>query len=70
MSTPAPTTKSAAKKEAKRLEKEAKLAAKVAKQPQSSNGEKKQKVDKDKTDVDAPFVNVTPKGEKKGSQFS
>ncbi len=73
MSTPAPTTKSAAKKEAKRLEKEAKLAAKVAKQPPftpSSNGEKKQKADKDKKDGDAPFVNVTPKGEKKGSQFS
>ncbi|KIL58640.1 hypothetical protein M378DRAFT_188200 [Amanita muscaria Koide BX008] len=63
----APATKSAAKKEAKRLEKEAKLAAKAAKQPSTPpiNGEKKQKVDKDKKDDDVVFVNTTPKGEKK-----
>ena len=61
-------TKSAAKKEAKRLEKEAKLAAKAAKQPSTppTNGEKKQRVDKDKKDTDDVFVNTTPKGEKKG----
>lgn len=69
MSAPAPTTKSAAKKEAKRLEKEAKLAAKVVNQPPStpsSNGEKRPKADKDKKDGDAPYVNTTPKGGKKG----
>ena len=65
MSTPIP--KSAAKKEAKRLEKEARFAAKAAKQaPTPSNGEKKQKLDKEKKENDAPFVNTTPKGEKKG----
>ncbi|KAG5220850.1 tRNA synthetases class I-domain-containing protein [Salix suchowensis] len=50
-----PITKSAAKKEAKRLEKEAKLAAK-----------KKAKAEKEKKVEEAPFVNTTPKGEKKG----
>ena len=73
MSAPAPTTKSAAKKEAKRLEKEAKLAAKVANQPPStpsSNGGKKLKVDKDKKDEDAPYVNTTQKGRKKGLSWN
>ncbi|KAG6874009.1 hypothetical protein C0995_007966 [Termitomyces sp. Mi166 len=60
-----PTTKSAAKKEAKRLEKEAKLAAKAAKA--APNAEKKAKAEKAKKDdaADVPFVNTTPKGEKK-----
>ncbi|KAF8638127.1 hypothetical protein AX17_002426 [Amanita inopinata Kibby_2008] len=62
-----PTTKSAAKKEAKRLEKETKLAAKAAKQPSiaNNNEEKKQKVEKEKKDGEVPFVNTTLKGEKK-----
>jgi len=56
-----------AKKEAKRLEKEAKLAAKAAKVPTAAPmGEKKAKVEKEKKEEDAPFVNITPKGEKKG----
>jgi len=56
-----------AKKEAKRLEKEAKLAAKAAKVPAPTpTGEKKAKVEKEKKEEDAPFVNITPKGEKKG----
>ncbi|TFK71398.1 hypothetical protein BDN72DRAFT_958079 [Pluteus cervinus] len=59
---PTPITKSAAKKEAKRLEKEAKLAAKVAKAPAQ---EKKPKVEKEKKEEEQPFVNTTPKGEKK-----
>ncbi|GLB42945.1 putative class-I aminoacyl-tRNA synthetase family protein [Lyophyllum shimeji] len=60
-----PTTKSAAKKEAKRLEKEAKLAAKSAKT--AAAAEKKPKAEKAKKDeaAEAPFVNLTPKGEKK-----
>ncbi|KAF8737658.1 hypothetical protein AX14_012535 [Amanita brunnescens Koide BX004] len=68
MSTPTPTTKAAAKKEAKRLEREVKSAAKVANQPSStpsSNGEKRPKAAKDKKDEDVPFVNTTPKGDKK-----
>ncbi|KAG5652557.1 hypothetical protein H0H81_004566 [Sphagnurus paluster] len=62
---PNPNSKSAAKKEAKRLEKEAKLAAKVAKAAPSTD--KKPKAEKAKKDdgSDAPFVNITPKGEKK-----
>jgi hypothetical protein len=57
----------AAKKEAKRLEKEAKLAAKAAKGPAAVD--KKAKVDKakkDDRDAETGFVNTTPKGEKKG----
>lgn len=72
MSTPTPTTKAAAKKEAKRLEREVKSAAKVANQPSStpsSNGEKRPKAAKDKKDEDVPFVNTTPKGDKKGLSF-
>ncbi|KAF8063543.1 tRNA synthetases class I-domain-containing protein [Lyophyllum atratum] len=62
---PNPNSKSAAKKEAKRLEKEAKLAAKTAKAAPAAD--KKPKAEKAKKDeaVEAPFVNVTPKGEKK-----
>lgn len=59
-------TKSAAKKEAKRLEKEVKLAAKIPKSTTAKPATKeKEKKEKDK-DVDTPFVNTTPKGEKKG----
>jgi valyl-tRNA synthetase len=55
-----------AKKEAKRLEKEAKLAAKAAKAVASiPAGEKKAKEKVAKEEV-APFVNTTPKGQKKG----
>ena len=56
-----------AKKEAKRLEKEAKLATKAAKA--SPAADKKPKVEKGKKDdaADSPFVNLTPMGEKKGS---
>jgi len=56
-----------AKKEAKRLEKEAKLAAKAAKGPAAA--EKKVKADsakKDDKESEVEFVNTTPKGEKKG----
>ncbi|KAK7031713.1 tRNA synthetases class I-domain-containing protein [Favolaschia claudopus] len=59
---PTPITKSAAKKEEKRLEKAAKLAAKTAKV--AGTGEKKVK-EKEKKDVEPPFVNKTPMGEKK-----
>ncbi|KAK7463838.1 valine--tRNA ligase [Stygiomarasmius scandens] len=67
---PNPITKSAAKKEAKRLEKEAKLAAKAVKNAAANaagavTGEKKVKAEKKKEEEDAPFVNTTPKGEKK-----
>ncbi|KDQ24550.1 hypothetical protein PLEOSDRAFT_1094347 [Pleurotus ostreatus PC15] len=60
-----PITKSAAKKEAKRLEKEAKLAAKVSKSAVAPGSEKKAKAEKEKKVEEAPFVNTTPKGEKK-----
>ena len=66
-----PTVRSAAKKEAKRLEKKAKLAAKAVKAavtPSSGGGEKKAKGKKEKAEEeDAPFVNSTPKGHKKGA---
>lgn len=64
---PNPNSKSAAKKEAKRLEKEAKLAAKQAKVAASTPaGEKKAKAEKKKKEEEeTPFVNTTPKGEKK-----
>jgi len=59
-----------AKKEAKRLEKEAKLAAKAAKvgPTPAAASDKKPKAEKEKKekDVEQPFVNTTPKGEKKG----
>ncbi|KAG8215823.1 tRNA synthetases class I-domain-containing protein [Butyriboletus roseoflavus] len=55
-----------AKKEAKRLEKEAKLAAKQLKQAASAPAaEKKAKVEKEKKTEEPTFVNTTPKGEKK-----
>ena len=57
-----------AKKEAKRLEKEAKLAAKAAKATPATStpaGEKKVK-EKAAKDGVVPFVNTTPKGQKKG----
>lgn len=59
-----------AKKEAKRLEKETKLAAKAAKGPVAA--EKKVKVDKakrDGRDAEIEYVNTTPKGEKKSMSF-
>lgn len=57
----------AAKKEAKRLEKEAKLAAKVAKVSAATPaGEKKAKGEKEKKQAEEEFVNTTLKGEKKG----
>ncbi|PBL02897.1 hypothetical protein ARMGADRAFT_981815 [Armillaria gallica] len=59
-----PNSKSAAKKEAKRLEKEAKLAAKALKTNNTNSGEKKVKVEKKKEEEEV-FVNTTPKGEKK-----
>ncbi|THV07564.1 hypothetical protein K435DRAFT_959639 [Dendrothele bispora CBS 962.96] len=67
---PDPNSKSAAKKEAKRLEKEAKLAAKAVKNAAANvagavTGEKKAKAEKKKEEEEAPFVNTTPKGEKK-----
>ncbi|KAF8888987.1 tRNA synthetases class I-domain-containing protein [Infundibulicybe gibba] len=61
---PDPNSKSAAKKEAKRLEKEAKLAAKTAKAPAAAV-EKKVKAEKEKKEEEPPFVNLTPKGAKK-----
>ncbi|KAF9447078.1 hypothetical protein P691DRAFT_776381 [Macrolepiota fuliginosa MF-IS2] len=65
---PKPDSKSAAKKEAKRLEKEAKLAAKAAKQaataPKAKNNAAGGKKDKAKEE-EQEFVNTTPKGEKK-----
>ena len=56
-----------AKKEAKRLEKGAKLAAKAAKVAAvAPPGEKKAKEKATKSE-EVPFVNTTPKGEKKGA---
>ncbi|KAI0031097.1 tRNA synthetases class I-domain-containing protein [Vararia minispora EC-137] len=55
-----------AKKEAKRLEKEAKLAAKSNKVgANTSAGEKKVKVEKKKEEAESDFVNTTPPGQKK-----
>ena len=57
-----------AKKDAKRLAKEAKFAAKTAAAKVSAAaGEAKAKVAKPKKEEEAPFVNTTPKGEKKGA---
>ncbi|KAF5378144.1 hypothetical protein D9615_007603 [Tricholomella constricta] len=62
---PNPNSKSAAKKEAKRLEKEAKLAAKASKaQPAADKKPKAEKAKKDDA-PEPPFVNLTPKGQKK-----
>ncbi|KAF8994628.1 tRNA synthetases class I-domain-containing protein [Cyathus striatus] len=67
--TSVPNSKSAAKKEAKRLE-EAKLAAKRAKAPATPTADKKAKADKKKDDEEPPFVNTTPKGTKKVPDLS
>lgn len=59
-----------AKKEAKRLEREAKLAAKTSKVAAATPaGEKKVKVEKEKKEEEPAFVNTTPKGEKKGDSL-
>lgn len=61
-------SKSSEKKNAKKLEKEAKLAAKALKTAaNTAAGEKKAKVEKKKKEEEEeePFVNTTPKGEKK-----
>jgi valyl-tRNA synthetase len=55
-----------AKKEAKRLEKEAKLAAKATKAVASTPAGGKKAKEKAAKDEAAPFVNMTPKGQKKG----
>ncbi|OSD00306.1 hypothetical protein PYCCODRAFT_1437437 [Trametes coccinea BRFM310] len=67
--TPAPITKSAEKKLAKKKENEARLALKAAKAAKAAatapaGGEKKAKKEKGKEE-EAPFVNNTPPGEKK-----
>ncbi|KAI0290120.1 tRNA synthetases class I-domain-containing protein [Russula brevipes] len=59
------SSKSAAKKEAKRLEKEARLSAKVVKALATTpTGEKKAKEQVAREEL-VPFVNMTPKGQKK-----
>jgi valyl-tRNA synthetase len=55
-----------AKKEAKRLEKEAKLAAKTSKVTTSTPTGKKVKEQKEKKEAEPEFVNTTPPGQKKG----
>ena len=55
-----------AKKEAKRLEKEAKLAAKAAKAVATTPAGEKKVKEKAAKDQVVPFVNTTPKGHKKG----
>lgn len=56
-----------AKKEEKRLAKEAKFAAKAAKVAGTTPAaEKKAKAEKKKEEEEQPFVNTTPKGQKKG----
>ena len=55
-------SKSAAKKEAKRLEKELKFATKELKVPAAKSVPPKPPRDV----VDTEFINTTPKGEKKG----
>lgn len=61
-----PLTKSAQKREAKRLEKEAKLAAKAPRAAPSSENAKKQKEKKDRDKEQDEYIDITPKGEKKG----
>jgi valyl-tRNA synthetase len=61
-----PAHLSPAKKDAKRLEKEAKLAAKTAKTPTTTKPKAAKEKPKDK-EIEQPFVNTTPKGLKKGS---
>lgn len=59
-----------AKKEAKRLEKAAKFAAKTSKAPPpaaaAAPASEKKKPVKETKEEEAPFVNTTPAGEKKG----
>ncbi|OBZ72804.1 Valine--tRNA ligase, mitochondrial [Grifola frondosa] len=68
VSTPVPAvnSKNAEKKAAKRKENEARLALKAAAKASATipSGEKKAKKEKEKEE-EAPFVNTTPKGEKK-----
>jgi len=54
-----------AKKEAKRLEKAAKFAAKATKEP-TAPSKKKPAAEKESKEENLPFVNTTPKGDKKG----
>ncbi|OBZ70620.1 Valine--tRNA ligase [Grifola frondosa] len=61
----APQTKSAAKKEAKRQEKLAKLAAKSSKPVPSAGGSKKKTPAAKIANEEEVFVNTTPQGEKK-----
>ncbi|KAF6762787.1 valine-tRNA ligase [Ephemerocybe angulata] len=67
--TPDPNSKSAAKKEAKRLEKEAKLAAKALKNvgaaATGAPSARKVKAEKEKKEEEPEFVNDTPPGQKK-----
>jgi valyl-tRNA synthetase len=56
-----------AKKEAKRLEKETKLAAKTAKAAALTPAGEKRAKEKIAKSEDAPFVNTTPRGKKKGA---
>ncbi|KXN91853.1 hypothetical protein AN958_11793 [Leucoagaricus sp. SymC.cos] len=67
---PNPSSKSAAKKEAKRLEKEAKLAAKASKKVATAPKAKDGAAKKDKVKEEEEFVNTTPKGEKKGESIA
>ncbi|KAH9916527.1 tRNA synthetases class I-domain-containing protein [Fomitopsis serialis] len=58
-------SKNAEKKKAKRAEKEARLAAKVATAGPASGDKKAKPAKEKKKDEEVPFVNTTPKGEKK-----
>jgi valyl-tRNA synthetase len=58
------TRRCTAKKEAKRLEKETRLAAKAVKNTILPG--KKPKAGKDEKEAEPAFVNTTPKGHKKG----
>ncbi|KAF8308576.1 hypothetical protein DL93DRAFT_2171021 [Clavulina sp. PMI_390] len=62
---PDPNSKSGAKKEAKRLELEAKKAAKAAKAVVAPKKDKAPAAEKAKKPEDEPFVNTTPSGDKK-----
>ena len=55
-----------AKEEAKRLEKEIKLASKAAKAAATPAGDKKAK-EKVAESEEVPFVNTTPRGENRGA---
>lgn len=50
------------------MEKEAKLAAKASKvTANTATGEKKAKAEREKKEEEPPYVNTTPKGQKKGA---